>query len=363
MIGGLARPVRRMTFETSREDVACGGLPTRAPDAALTRARPKSSRRVRFVHGKSGLGSASGVSVSLSTPQPGIFALGTASHAYLELDLQDGARAADLVAGIADLREPRTTIGGINFVAGFRPELWLEVAPDDTPPGLHGFDEPLVGPDGYTMPATQHDALLWLAGSSYDVVFDVARAALSHLAPLARATNEVSCWPYRHHRDLTGFIDGTENPSVAEAQIAALIPPGASGAGGSVVLLQQWIHDTAWDALPVHAQEQAMGRTKEDSVELDDRPEDSHVARTDQEEFGDIFRRNMPFGTVIEHGTMFVGFSAEQQRLSRMLESMAGMLGTPRDALTRYAKPVTGSYYFVPSVPVLEAFGTAEDED
>ena len=57
----------------------------------------------------------------------------------------------------------------------------------------------------------------------------------------------------------------------------------------------------------------------------------------------------MPYGTVTNHGTMFVGFSADQQRLSAMLESMAGLAGGARDALTRYTRPLTGAYYFVPS--------------
>ena len=69
-----------------------------------------------------------------------------------------------------------------------------------------------------------------------------------------------------------------------------------------------------------------MGRTKSDSVEIEDKPLDSHVASTDQDRFGNIFRRNMPYGTATNHGTMFVGFSADQQRLSRMLNSMAGLV-------------------------------------
>ena len=36
----------------------------------------------------------------------------------------------------------------------------------------------------------------------------------------------------------------------------------------------------------------------------------------------------MPYGTVTDHGTMFVGFSAEQGRLATMLESMAGLAAT-----------------------------------
>ncbi len=104
-----------------------------------------------------------------------------------------------------------------------------------------------------------------------------------------------------------------------------------------------------------------MGRTKADSLELEDAPESSHVTRTDQEDFGEIFRRNMPYGTVTDHGTMFVGFAGEQGPLGRMLQSMVGVDG-PRDELTRYTTPLTGAYYFVPSVAALRTFATNPDE-
>ncbi len=293
----------------------------------------------------------------MASPQSGIFALGTASHAYLEFDLTDPDRGGELVGAVAGLREPRTTIGGVNLVAGFRPELWRTVAPADCPPDLSGFTRDVTGADGYRMPATQHDALLWLSGSAYDVVFDTARGAVTALDGLARVGDETSSWPYRHDRDLTGFVDGTENPSLVDAPGIALVPDGRPGAGGTVLLLQKWVHDaTAWEALPVREQELVMGRTKPDSVELDGRPADSHVARTDQDRFGHIFRRNMPFGTVTAHGTMFVGFGAEQRPFAAMLDSMAGLTTGVRDALTRYTHPVSGAYYFVPSIEALRGY-------
>ncbi len=73
----------------------------------------------------------------------------------------------------------RTTIGGVNLVAGFRPELWASIASDACPPGLSGFTEPVVGADGYTLPATQHDVVVWLAGAAYDLVFDVSTGVVS----------------------------------------------------------------------------------------------------------------------------------------------------------------------------------------
>jgi porphyrinogen peroxidase len=290
----------------------------------------------------------------MSSPQGGIFALGTASHAYLEFTVLPGRAGRDLVTAISSLREPRTTMGGVNLVAGFRPELWREALPGDAPTELAGFNDDVTGSDGFVMPATQHDAVLWLSASAYDVIFEVARKVIADLHDLATVAEETSSWPYMHDRDLTGFIDGSENPTLVDAPDLVLIPEGRPGAGGTILLLQRWVHDTAaWESLAVASQERVIGRTKLDSVELSDQAPDSHVASTDQDRFGDIFRRNMPYGTVTDHGTMFVGFSSTQGPLATMLESMAGAAGGTRDALTRYTHPLTGAYYFVPSTESL----------
>jgi putative iron-dependent peroxidase len=288
------------------------------------------------------------------TPQAGIFALGTSSHAYLEFDVLDATKRREFVAKIADIREPRTTTGGVNFVIGFRPELWSGIVPNDMPAGVQGFNKAIEGVEGFVMPATQHDALVWMSSSAYDVIFDMAREVVRDMAGLATVGEETSSWPYRHDRDLTGFVDGSENPTLLDAPADALIAEGQPGAAGSVLLLQKWRHKVnEWEALPVEEQELVIGRTKLDSVEIENKPAYSHVARTDQDVFGNIFRRNMPYGVVQNHGTMFVGFSSEQGRLAKMLESMAGLVNGTRDALTKYTVPLTGSYYFVPSVESL----------
>jgi putative iron-dependent peroxidase len=288
------------------------------------------------------------------TPQAGIFALGTSSHAYLEFDVLDAKKSKEFASTISAIREPRTTTGGVNFVIGFRPELWREIAPEDAPPTVEGFNDHIQGTGGFVMPSTQHDALVWLSGSAYDVIFDMARSVVRDLAGHASLVEETPSWSYRHDRDLTGFIDGSENPTLLDAPVAALLPEGAPGAAGTVLLLQKWKHKVAeWEALPIEQQERIMGRTKLDSIELQNKSSDSHVARTDQDEFGKIFRRNMPYRSVDDHGTMFVGFSADQKRLSKMLDSMAGLITGTRDALTCFTQPLTGSYYFVPSVESL----------
>jgi putative iron-dependent peroxidase len=302
----------------------------------------------------------------VATAQFGIFAVGTSSHCYLEFRARPEVTADELIRAVADLEEPHTTVGGVNLVAGIRPSLWSAVAPQATPAGAADFDAPVTGPGRFAMPATQHDIWLWVAGAAPDLVFDVATGIVAQLHPVAELATEITGWSYRHSRDLTGFEDGTENPPLAEAVEAAIVPAGQPGEGASVVLVQQWVHHANyWNNLDVAAQERVMGRTKADSVELDDdsKPADSHVARTViADESGlelPIFRRNVPYGSVIDHGTVFVGFSFDQRRMSRMLERMVGAEDGIRDALTRYTTPLTGAYYVVPAVEALRGFAGA----
>ncbi|MBL7497846.1 Dyp-type peroxidase [Frankia nepalensis] len=300
--------------------------------------------------------------------QPGIFALGTPEHSYLELDLVDGASAVDLVKAVAGLAGPLSTGGGVNLVAGFRPELWARIRPDGLPAGVTGFNEPIVGVDGFQMPATQRDAFVWIAGPNRTAVYTNALEVVGALVGVATVATELGGWVYAHDRDLTGFIDGTENPSLLDAAAVAVVGDGP-GAGGSVLLFQRWSHDSlAFESLSVPEQEKVIGRTKLDSVELgeDVMPATSHVSRTVVEEDGEeleIFRRNTAYGTVTDHGTVFVGFAAQQRVLDLMLRRMAGATEDGlRDALTRYTTPVSGAYYFIPSVAALAGFAP-EDAD
>jgi putative iron-dependent peroxidase len=104
-----------------------------------------------------------------------------------------------------------------------------------------------------------------------------------------------------------------------------------------------------------------MGRRKTDSEELSPKPPASHVARNDQDRLGKIFRRNVAYGDVHNHGTIFVGFCARQHILASMLEAMVGLDGGPRDALTLFTRALTGAYYFIPSADALAAVaGTGE---
>jgi putative iron-dependent peroxidase len=97
----------------------------------------------------------------MHTAQAGIFALGTSSHVYLEFDLADEKQCRNLAAAVAAIREPRTTTGGVNFVIGFRPELWREMVPDQTPAGIEGFNKNIEGVEAFVKAAPMTWCSIW----------------------------------------------------------------------------------------------------------------------------------------------------------------------------------------------------------
>jgi len=298
----------------------------------------------------------------MASPQYGIFALGTRSHYYLELDLLPGAEPAEMVAALSLVHQARCTTGGANLVAGVAPSIWRSLAPEECPADSADFTS-VRGPNGYAMPATQHAAWVWVAGDGYDTVFDVARATEHSLAGCAKVAEQTPGFTYLDSRDLTGFVDGTANPGLDEAPKVCVVPEGSPAAGSSIVLVQRWVHDLAgFESLSLADQEAVFGRTKAASIELgtDEKPDDAHIARVEIDDASGgelaIFRRSASFGDVITHGLMFVGFTNRQLTVSRMLERMAGGADGKRDRLTYFSTPVTGAFYVVPSVEALTRF-------
>ena len=291
----------------------------------------------------------------MPTPQPGIFAQGAPAQYHLEFDCTSKDAAA-VGAATARLREPAVTAGGVNLVVGFGPDLWRALAPEDAPANLHDF-APIAGV--HPVPATQHDVYLWLHGAGPDVVFNAARAVGAALADVATLASEQPSFVFLDSRDLTGFVDGTENPPVHDAHLVAIVADGP-GAGGSAVLVQRWVHDLGrFHALNLSEQEAVIGRTKADSTELadDTKPPTAHIARVVVEADGEeleIYRRSTPFGSLREHGLQFLAFSADPTRFDAMLARMFGVSGDAlHDQLTDFSRPVTGAHYFVPSLEAL----------
>jgi putative iron-dependent peroxidase len=99
-------------------------------------------------------------------------------------------------------------------------------------------------------------------------------------------------------------------------------------------------------------------------VELDDSVENQKAHKTlttvtdDNGDEVDILRDNMPFGRpgAGEFGTYFIGYSARLWVTMRMIDRM--FIGDPPgfyDKILDVSTAVTGSTFFVPSNPVLQA--------
>ena len=295
----------------------------------------------------------------MSLPQPGIFAEGSRRHMFMEYQFNadaGSARARDVLGraiGALQALDGRQ----LNVVWAFGKEAWEQFG-GNSPAGFKVFSP--VGSGAVMAPATQHSLLLWLHGDDEGALFDAAITADTLLRDIAEVVLDIRGFMYHDSRDLSGFIDGTENPDGEERKQVALIPEGEVGAGGSFVLSQKWVHRLeSFRTMSQAEQEGVIGRTKPDSVELDDdvMPENAHVSRSDVKINGqsqELFRRSVPFGGVREHGLYFLAFSAELSRYEHILASMFGESEDGVvDRLTDFSTPVSGSFWFAPSATEL----------
>ena len=184
-------------------------------------------------------------------------------------------------------------------------------------------------------------------------VFEFERILLDNLGAAVTVVDEVSGFRYFDARDLLGFVDGTANPTGLDLPASALVgDEDADFAGGSYVVVQKYLHDlNAWGKTPTHLQEEIIGRTKIDNIEIDDddAPRKSHkslntITDADGNEY-DILRDNMPFGRPgqQEFGTYFIGYTRYLWVIEKMLQRM--YVGDPPGAYDRlldFSTPHTG---------------------
>lgn len=293
----------------------------------------------------------------MPTPQPAIFVENTPHHYFLEFHLRPHWKPAELKRLLGEAiaaRAPAT-----NLLLAFGRDAWERLAPDDVPENFISF-HPVLGKQDRTAPGTQGDILMWAHGERHDLNLDCAMRIGNALSGIATLELELHGFSYLDSRDFTGFVDGTANPRDAQARAAALVPEGRTGAGGSFVLTQQWVHDLArFGQLGQAEQESVIGRTRADSIELEDAPPTAHVRRTDVQVDGQelkIYRRSAPWGGLRQHGLYFLAFSREIMVFAMQLDRMFGRAEDGLvDRLTEFSTPVSGAYWYAPPVEALAA--------
>ena len=249
----------------------------------------------------------------------------------------------------------------IKTSVAFGQTLWQSLY-EKTPEGLKIL-EPIHG--SFNMPAVPADVLIHIASARADICFALSQSFFEGIQDQVEVLDERVCFRYFDGRDITGFIDGTENPQFPDdrAETALLGDEHAVFTDGSFVFAQRYAHDLEkWKKLKVDSQEQVMGRTKLESIELDDdvKPENAHVARTvvedEKGEELEILRHSLPYGDGKgDQGLFFIAYTKDLSRIDRMLERMFGTSDDGiHDRLLHFVTPLDGAYYFAPSEEVLE---------
>jgi putative iron-dependent peroxidase len=108
-----------------------------------------------------------------------------------------------------------------------------------------------------------------------------------------------------------------------------------------------------FDAMPREQQDNAIGRRRDDNEELDDAPPSAHVKRTAQESFDPeafVLRRSMPWAEGAHAGLVFVAFGRSFDAFEAQLNRMVGAEDGIIDALFTFTRPVTGGYFWCPSM-------------
>ena len=304
----------------------------------------------------------------MGEPQSGVLPAARRSAVFLTLLVAPGEAAAAAVrraaAGFPALSEEIAGLdpeAGLGSVLALGAAAWERLFPDAKPEGLAPFT-PFRDGDRVA-PATAADVLLHLRADRLDLCFELARRWTESLGDAVQVVEEVHGFRYMDSRDLTGFVDGTENPEGEHRAEVALLPDGPF-AGGSYVDVQRYVHDLgAWNRLSVAAQEGIIARTKADNVEFaaEDKPETAHIKRVSIKDDGvsvEILRHSMPYGTVAEHGLYFIAYAGRADSFRRMLERMiVADDGGHYDHLMDYSRAVTGASFFAPARDWLAAQG------
>ncbi|UCI23138.1 Dyp-type peroxidase [Mesorhizobium sp. B2-8-5] len=257
----------------------------------------------------------------------------------------------------------RDLSGRLSCIAGIGAGLWNRLSPNRRPRELKPF-APIEG-SAHSAPSTPGDLLFHIRAERPDMCFEFERILLNSLGASVTVADEVSGFRYFDARDLLGFVDGTANPTGLDVPASALVgdEDGDFG-GGSYVVVQKYLHDmAAWGKTPTHVQEEIIGRTKIDNIEIDDddKPRKSHKSlATIEDDAGneyDILRDNMPFGRPgqNEFGTYFIGYTRYLWVIEKMLQRM--YVGEPPGAYDRlldFSTPHTGTTFFAPTRPMLQ---------
>lgn len=279
----------------------------------------------------------------MSDVQSGILAPVPRLARYLSFSLKAAARPQRRLQALTEL------VDGDAVVVGLGQPLVRVLGGEIV--GLRVF--PTQFGAGLVLPSSSAALWCWLRGDDRGGLLHQGRKIHSALAGAFELDSVIDAFQYDIGRDLTGYIDGTENPKGKKAREAAIVRgQGAGLDGSSFVAVQQWVHDfPRFESMSAKEQDNSIGRRRSDNKELANAPRSAHVKRTAQESFSPeafILRRSMPWADGSAGGLNFVAFGRSFDAFEAQLKRMVGADDGISDALFKFTKPVNGSYFWCP---------------
>jgi len=279
----------------------------------------------------------------MSTVQPGILAVVPRLARYLVFSLAPSSEPHEALLRLCEHADGEHTVIGIGqstlLALGRRIE------------GLRVF--PCYSEAGIDVPSTPGALWCWLRGEDRGELVHRTRSIARTVSPTFRLEKVIDAFQYGPSLDLTGYEDGTENPTGEHAYAAAVTQEQGEGLdGSSFVAVQQWVHDlTRFESMSGLEQDHTIGRRKSDNQEIDDAPASAHVKRTAQESFEPeafVLRRSMPWADATGEGLVFVAFGQSFQPFEALLRRMVGADDGIPDALFTFTRPISGHYFWCP---------------
>jgi putative iron-dependent peroxidase len=274
-------------------------------------------------------------------------------------------KALSRLPALFDTYADRFSEANLSGVIAIGTNFWDELYPQGRPELLRQFPEMAV--EDSIAPANNYDLYIEIRGDRADVNHIVATKVCQLLADSVELVEQVRAFRFLDGRDLSGFVDGTENPQGHHRRRVALVneEQDADFSAGSYLHIQRYRHNlNLWNSLEVKEQEDVFSRTKVNNEEYseENKAPTSHIKRVNLKDSDgnsiEILRQSMPYGDMKIQGLFFVSYCHSPEPFELMLKSMiCGDAHGHSDHLLKYTQAETGAAFFVPSLNILAKLG------
>lgn len=300
--------------------------------------------------------------------QPSVYSQGKDHALYLWIHLKPNANGKEVMKTAAKLQKMVDTVTDptmrdeddeIWAGVGFGPNFYAQIAGKTSKNFTYPHRKGALG----DMPSSGGDVFIHAKSNQISKLFELCQCFMKSLPKdSVESFEDIYSFVYQNGRDLSGFIDGTENRADDDERKEVAVD---TETGGSYAITQKWIHNL--DVIgteKTRTLEGWVGREKGDSTELSRKAITSHVARMtggngfQQPKPVEIVRQSMPFGSISgDAGLFFIGYAKDPYNFEFMLDRMVGAGGDGHsDDVMRLSKNVKGTYWYFPGEKELARF-------